>query len=87
MYFLITDDKDRPCRIGCQDASIAYRFYMVNGEEGWFPGGTDCSRGDQDKKAYCMAGKCVVRALYIEHTYKYSFVLLVVMCSRFRSCN
>ncbi|CAG7828850.1 unnamed protein product, partial [Allacma fusca] len=54
-----TDDKDRPCRIGCQDESVPYRFYMVNGEEGWFPAGTDCSRGDNSKKAYCMGGKCI----------------------------
>jgi len=32
---------------------------MVNGEDGWFPAGTDCSRGDPTKKAYCLAGKCV----------------------------
>jgi hypothetical protein len=32
---------------------------MVNGEEGWFPAGTDCSRGEPDKKTFCLGGKCV----------------------------
>ncbi|XP_065167157.1 LOW QUALITY PROTEIN: A disintegrin and metalloproteinase with thrombospondin motifs adt-1-like [Atheta coriaria] len=53
------EDPDRPCRVACQDESIAHRFYLVNGEEGWFPFGTDCSRGLADKKAYCISGKCL----------------------------
>ena len=60
--FYLAEDVDRPCRIGCQDADLPYRFYMVNGEEGWFPSGTDCSRGDPDKKAFCLSGKCIVSA-------------------------
>ncbi|XP_018565898.1 A disintegrin and metalloproteinase with thrombospondin motifs adt-1-like [Anoplophora glabripennis] len=53
------EDPDRPCRVACQDDSISHRFYLVNGEEGWFPFGTDCSRGNSDKKAYCVSGKCL----------------------------
>jgi len=60
LFIEFIEDLNRPCRVGCQDSSIPYRFYMVNGEEGWFPAGTDCSRGEVDKKAYCLAGKCVV---------------------------
>ncbi|XP_017776804.1 PREDICTED: A disintegrin and metalloproteinase with thrombospondin motifs 18-like [Nicrophorus vespilloides] len=53
------EDPDRPCRVACQDESISHRFYLVNGEEGWFPFGTDCSRGMSEKKAYCINGKCL----------------------------
>ncbi|CAH1169956.1 unnamed protein product, partial [Phaedon cochleariae] len=53
------EDPDRPCRIACQDDFISHRFYLVNGEDGWFPFGTDCSRGSTDKKAYCVSGKCL----------------------------
>ncbi|KAJ8924447.1 hypothetical protein NQ315_007244 [Exocentrus adspersus] len=53
------EDPDRPCRIACQDDTISHRFYLVNGEEGWFPFGTDCSKGSSEKKAYCVSGKCL----------------------------
>ncbi|XP_023022167.2 ADAMTS metallopeptidase stall isoform X1 [Leptinotarsa decemlineata] len=53
------EDPDRPCRIACQDDFISHRFYLVNGEDGWFPFGTDCSRGTSGKKAYCVSGKCL----------------------------
>lgn len=36
----------------------------MNGEEGWFPFGTDCSRGTSEKKAYCISGKCLVSILW-----------------------
>ncbi|KAB0803859.1 hypothetical protein PPYR_00829 [Photinus pyralis] len=53
------EDPDRPCRVACQDENINHRFYLVNGEEGWFPFGTDCSKGAPDKKAFCISGKCL----------------------------
>ena len=32
-----------------------FRFYMVSGEKGWFPYGTDCSRGrGRRDAAYCV---------------------------------
>ena len=31
-----------------------FRFYMVSGEKGWFPYGTDCSGGEGDKSSYCV---------------------------------
>ncbi|CAG9832516.1 unnamed protein product [Diabrotica balteata] len=50
-------DPDRSCRVACQDALISHRFYLVNGEDGWFPFGTDCSKGmPANKKAYCVSG-------------------------------
>ncbi|XP_065207544.1 A disintegrin and metalloproteinase with thrombospondin motifs adt-1-like [Planococcus citri] len=54
-----TDDPHRPCRLACQDDSVNHRFYLVNGEEGWFPFGTDCTRGDSSRKAFCVNGKCL----------------------------
>ncbi|KAK9696181.1 Reprolysin family propeptide [Popillia japonica] len=53
------EDPDRPCRVACQDETIPHRFYLVNGEDGWFPFGTDCSKGTANKKAYCISGKCL----------------------------
>ncbi|XP_050512535.1 A disintegrin and metalloproteinase with thrombospondin motifs adt-1-like [Diabrotica virgifera virgifera] len=54
------EDPDRSCRVACQDALISHRFYLVNGEDGWFPFGTDCSKGmPANKKAYCVSGKCL----------------------------
>ncbi|XP_024083646.1 A disintegrin and metalloproteinase with thrombospondin motifs adt-2 isoform X2 [Cimex lectularius] len=53
------DESDRSCRIACQDETVANRFYLVNGEEGWFPFGTDCAKGDPTKKTYCVSGKCL----------------------------
>lgn len=59
----IPDDPDRSCRLACQDDRVLHRFYLVNGEDGHFPFGTDCSRGDATKKSFCISGKCVVRIL------------------------
>jgi len=52
---------------------------MVNGEDGWFPFGTDCSRGVLDKRAYCVSGKCLVSAsTVIKHTvYKHLLYVCV----------
>lgn len=52
-----TNDPDRGCKVACQDEHIAYRFYLVNGEQGYFPFGTKCSRADD--KRYCVNGKCL----------------------------
>uniref|UniRef100_A0A8D8WU53 A disintegrin and metalloproteinase with thrombospondin motifs 18 n=2 Tax=Cacopsylla melanoneura TaxID=428564 RepID=A0A8D8WU53_9HEMI len=54
-----SEDAHRPCRVACQDESVLHRFYLVNGEEGWLPFGTDCSRGEVGKKAFCVTGKCL----------------------------
>jgi hypothetical protein len=59
-YYKIPEDPDRPCRVACQDESVSHRFYLVNGEEGWFPFGTDCGRGVRSRQAYCVSGKCLV---------------------------
>ncbi|KAG8329988.1 metalloendopeptidase activity protein [Homalodisca vitripennis] len=53
------EDPDRSCRIACQDETVLHRFYLVNGEDGWFPFGTDCTKGDTTKKAFCIRGKCL----------------------------
>ncbi|XP_069681720.1 A disintegrin and metalloproteinase with thrombospondin motifs adt-1-like isoform X2 [Periplaneta americana] len=55
----VAQDPDRPCRVACQDDEVNHRFYLVNGEDGWFPFGTDCSRGVPEKKSYCVSGKCL----------------------------
>ncbi|XP_050443117.1 A disintegrin and metalloproteinase with thrombospondin motifs adt-1-like isoform X2 [Adelges cooleyi] len=55
----VPDDMDRPCRLACQDQTVPHRFYIVNGEAGWFPFGTDCARGDPDRHAFCLSGKCL----------------------------
>lgn len=60
LFLCHTEDPDRPCRVACQDETIPHRFYLVNGEDGWFPFGTDCSKGTANKKAYCISGKCLV---------------------------
>jgi len=52
-------DPDRACQVACQDREISYRFYMVSGEKGWFPYGTDCSRGIGSRDAYCVKGRCL----------------------------
>lgn len=51
------NDPDRGCKVACQDEHIAYRFYLVNGEQGYFPFGTKCSRADDNR--YCVNGKCL----------------------------
>jgi len=63
---------DRPCRLACQDQTVQHRFYIVNGEVGWFPFGTDCTRGDPDRRAFCLSGKCLVSTLkdHVFHTVK-----------------
>ena len=45
---------------------------MVSGEKGWFPYGTDCSRGIGSKDAYCVKGRCLEfgldgTPLYVPH--------------------
>lgn len=55
----VPEDMDRPCRLACQDQTVQHRFYIVNGEVGWFPFGTDCARGDPDRQAFCLSGKCL----------------------------
>lgn len=65
-------DPDRACQVACQDREISYRFYMVSGEKGWFPYGTDCSRGIGSKDAYCVKGRCLEfgldgTPLYVPH--------------------
>ena len=32
---------------------LSLRFYMVTGEKGWLPYGTDCS-GEDKREAYCV---------------------------------
>ena len=49
-----TTDPDRACKVACQDRDFSYRFYMVSGEKGWFPYGTDCSRGIGRKDSFCV---------------------------------
>ncbi|XP_026469450.1 A disintegrin and metalloproteinase with thrombospondin motifs adt-2-like [Ctenocephalides felis] len=53
-----TDEKHRACRVACQDEKLQHRFYLVNGPSGWFPFGTDCSRG-RPIRAYCVSGQCL----------------------------
>ena len=52
---------------------------MVNGEDGWFPFGTDCSRGVLEKRAYCVSGKCLVSVwTVVKHTvYKHLLYIYV----------
>ncbi|CAA9999727.1 unnamed protein product [Nesidiocoris tenuis] len=54
-------DEDRACRIACQDETVPNRFYLVNGEEGWFPFGTDCGKNNPSRLAYCVSGKCLIK--------------------------
>lgn len=60
----LVDDPDRSCTVACQDSLLDYRFYRVNGREGWFPFGTDCSRNRGDHHSYCLNGKCLVSGLW-----------------------
>lgn len=52
------EDPDRSCRIACQDKFIIHRFYLVNGDHGFYPYGTRCSFKSDDKR-YCVNGKCL----------------------------
>ena len=36
-----------------ESQGICLRFYMVTGEKGWLPYGTDCS-GEEKREAYCV---------------------------------
>jgi hypothetical protein len=53
------EDPDRSCRVACQDKFIAHRFYLVNGEHGYFPFGISCSFKANDDKRFCVNGKCI----------------------------
>ena len=53
------DDPDRSCRVACQDKFIAHRFYLVNGEQGFFPFGINCSFKTGDDNRYCVNGRCL----------------------------
>ncbi|VVC96184.1 unnamed protein product [Leptidea sinapis] len=35
---------------------VSHRFYLVNGQEGWFPLGTACGKRNA---SYCVSGKCL----------------------------
>lgn len=50
-------DLDRSCKVACQDEYLRHRFYLVNGENGYFPFGTRCSRTNDNR--YCVNGKCL----------------------------
>lgn len=52
------DDPDRGCKVACQDKFIAHRFYLVNGEHGYFPFGTRCSFKSEENR-FCVNGKCL----------------------------
>jgi hypothetical protein len=53
------DDPDRSCRVACQDKFIAHRFYLVNGEQGFFPFGINCSFKSGEDNRYCVNGRCL----------------------------
>ena len=50
-------DPDRGCKVACQDEYLRHRFYLVNGEQGYFPFGTKCSKTSDNR--YCVNGKCL----------------------------
>lgn len=52
------EDPDRGCRVACQDKFIPHRFYLVNGDHGFYPYGTKCSF-KTDEKRFCVNGKCL----------------------------
>lgn len=52
-----TVDPDRSCKVACQDEYLRHRFYLVNGEQGYFPFGSKCSRTNDNR--YCVNGKCL----------------------------
>lgn len=52
------EDPDRSCRVACQDKFIPHRFYLVNGDHGFYPYGTKCSFKTEDKR-FCVNGKCL----------------------------
>lgn len=75
LIVLSAEDMDRSCRLACQDQTVQHRFYIVNGEVGWFPFGTDCARGDPDRRAFCLSGKCLVNILYDKKIYVWNIIL------------
>lgn len=54
-----TIDPDRGCKVACQDEFLPQRFYLVNGEHGFYPYGTKCSRSPTNDNRYCVNGKCL----------------------------
>lgn len=52
-------DPDRGCKVACQDEYLQHRFYLVNGDQGFFPFGTKCSRDTANDNRYCINGKCL----------------------------
>lgn len=52
-------DPDRGCKVACQDEYLPHRFYLVNGDQGFFPFGTKCSRDSVNDNRYCVNGKCL----------------------------
>lgn len=52
-------DPDRGCKVACQDEYLSHRFYLVNGDQGFFPYGTKCSRHTINDNRYCVNGKCL----------------------------
>lgn len=54
-----TLDPDRGCKVACQDEYLQHRFYLVNGDQGYFPFGTKCSRDSVNDNRYCVNGKCL----------------------------
>lgn len=52
-------DPDRGCKVACQDEYLSHRFYLVNGDQGYFPYGTKCSRDSANDNRYCVNGKCL----------------------------
>lgn len=52
-------DPDRGCKVACQDEYLSHRFYLVNGDQGFFPYGTKCSRDTINDNRYCVNGKCL----------------------------
>lgn len=52
-------DPDRGCKVACQDEYLTHRFYLVNGDQGFFPFGTKCSRDSINNNRYCVNGKCL----------------------------
>lgn len=53
------NDPDRGCKVACQDEYLSHRFYLVNGDQGYFPYGTKCSRDSINDNRYCVNGKCL----------------------------
>lgn len=65
-------DPDRGCKVACQDEYIYHRFYLVNGDHGYFPFGTKCSKTDN---RYCVNGKCLVGSESIKFFFYFFFIL------------